>query len=251
MNISVIVIAKNEEKNIQGCLKSLKFADEIIVIDNRSVDRTVEIAKSYGAKVYIEAGSDFSRLRNIGKVKAKGNWLLYIDADERVTVELAREIKAKLKDSSEVSYYYVMRNNFFFGKLWPLKEKIIRMMRKDALTGWKGSLHESPVVTGWADMLKSPLMHFTHSDLTAMIVKTNNWSDIEALLRFKANHPPMVWWRFWRVMLSSFFKSYIQEGGWKMGKIGLIESIYQTFSMFITYAKLWELQNIRKIKYEE
>lgn len=79
-----------------------------------------------------------------------------------------------------------------------------------------------------------------------MVEKTNKWSDTEALLRFNSNHPKMTWWRFPRVMLTAFFNSYIRQGGWKAGAVGLIESVYQSFSMFITYAKLWELQNLNK-----
>ena len=75
-----------------------------------------------------------------------------------------------------------------------------------------------------------------------MISKTIEWSQIEAELRFNANHPKITWWRFPRVMLSAFFDSYIKQGGWRVGTAGIIESIYQAFSIFITYAKLWEKQ---------
>ncbi|OGG08273.1 hypothetical protein A2154_00830 [Candidatus Gottesmanbacteria bacterium RBG_16_43_7] len=86
------------------------------------------------------------------------------------------------------------------------------------------------------------MIHTTHDNLEEMVAKTNQWSETEARLRFENQHPPIVWWRFFRVMWTSFYKSYITERGYKAGTVGLIESIYQAYSMFITYAKLWEMQ---------
>ncbi len=243
MKLTAIIITKNEEKNITACLKKLDFTDEIIVIDNESEDKTVQIAKELGAKVYKVAGLDFSYLRNIGKEKAKGKWILYIDADEEVTKSLASEIKEVVDKERKFSAYTILRKNYFFGKSWPGYEKMIRLIKKDALLGWCGSLHESPMVIGEIGVLKSPLLHFTHNDLSSMVSKTNEWSEIEAQLRYKNNHPKVTWWRFYSVMFSTFWNSYIKNAGWKMGTAGLVESIYQAFSMFITYAKLWEKQN--------
>ena len=103
-------------------------------------------------------------------------------------------------------------------------------------------MHESPIVEGAIGQLQSPIVHFSHRDLFSMVEKTNEWSEIEAKLRFKSQHPKMTWWRFPRVMMTAFFNSYILQGGWKIGTVGIMESIYQAFSTFITYAKLWELQ---------
>lgn len=243
MNLSAIIIARNEHKNISQCIKNLFFADEIIVIDNESTDDTATIAKSLGTKVYKFRGLDFSYLRNIGKEKAKSSWLLYLDADERVSSSLAKEIREKLQNPQETAAFSLIRQNYYFGCSWPKTEVMIRIMKKNALIGWHGSLHETPIVTGKIDHFAAPLHHYTHDNLTAMIEKTNDWSEIEAQLRYKNNHPKMVWWRFIKVMFGAFWKAYISESGWKIGTVGLIESIYQSFSIFITYAKLWELQN--------
>lgn len=244
MNISAIIITRNEEHNIKECLTTLGFANEIIVIDNGSCDQTVDIAQKYKARVFKINGLDFSYLRNIGKEKAKGNWLFYIDADERVPETLGNEI-GNIVSKTDYTAFYLLRVNYYLGTLWPKKEKMIRLMKKEALIGWQGILHESPIVRGKIGLLETPLLHYTHADLASMIEKTNEWSEIEAQSRFKANHPQMSWWRFFRVMISSFWHSYIQEGGWRVGTVGLIESTYQSFSMFITYAKLWERQNSR------
>jgi hypothetical protein len=120
------------------------------------------------------------------------------------------------------------------------------LIKKDSLISWQGSLHESPQVSGKIGKLDSYVLHHTHRDLTSMLNKTNEWSDIEARLRFQSGHPQMIWWRFFRVTLTAFYNSYIRDEGWKVGVVGLIEGIYQAFSIFITYAKLWELQNKNK-----
>ncbi|MBM3283674.1 glycosyltransferase family 2 protein [Candidatus Gottesmanbacteria bacterium] len=247
MNISAIIITRNEEENIAECIESLDFTDEIVAVDNHSNDQTIAKAKLLKAKVYQVAGLDFSYLRNIGKEKAKSEWLLYVDADERISNDLAEEIKVITAKPSTFSAFYVLRQNYYFGKLWPNREKIIRLIKKEALIGWQGKLHETPIVAGKVGYLKAPLLHYTHRDLTSMVKKTNEWSEIEAQLRYKSGHPSMSWWRFFRVMISAFLESYFNNGGWKVGTTGLIESIYQAFSMFITYAKLWEKQNKRLV----
>ncbi|MBI5452865.1 glycosyltransferase family 2 protein, partial [Candidatus Gottesmanbacteria bacterium] len=244
MKISAIIITRNEEENIEKCIESLSFVDEVIVVDNDSKDDTTKIAQKLGAKIYQVPGLDFSYLRNVGKEKAKGEWLLYIDADERVQEELAKELMERINNNpQDFSHFKLSRQNYYFHKLWPKREQMIRLMKKEALVGWQGSLHESPLVCGKLGKLVSPLLHYTHNDLSSMVNKTNQWSDIEATLRYKSNHPKLSWWRFFRIMMWAFWRSYISERGWQVGTAGLIESIYQAFSIFITYAKLWELQN--------
>ena len=243
MDISAIIITRNEEENIKECIENLKFVSEIIVIDNCSKDNTPEVAKKMGAEVYSLKGLDFSYLRNYGKEKASGEWLLYLDADERITDTLSGEIKKRILNPDKVSAFRIPRKNYFLGKKWQRIEKMVRLIQKNALIGWQGSLHETPLITGNIGDLNSPLLHFTHRDINSMLQKRNEWSEIEANLRFQNQHPPVVWWRFFRVMMSAFWHSFVEESGWKVGIVGLIESLYQTFSIFITYAKLWEKQN--------
>ena len=110
------------------------------------------------------------------------------------------------------------------------------------MKGWKGAIHESPIIDGKVGELKNHLVHYTHQNLSSMVKKTNEWSEIEAQLLFESNHPQMTWWRFLRIMLTKFWQSYVNQGGWKIGAPGLIESIYQAYSYFIVYTKLWEKQ---------
>lgn len=243
MKITGIIIAKNEEEMIKDCLLSLKFCDEILVVDNGSNDNTANIAERNGANVLQVATNDFSRLRNEGFKNVKSDWVLYVDADERVASKLAKEIKEAIKNPGEFKAFKICRKNYYFGdKEWPVSEKIVRLFKKANLKGWRGRLHESPKIEGMVGELKGNILHFSHRDLTQMMKKTIDWSDTEAELRFNSKHPKMSWWRFPRVMLSAFFNSYFKQGGYKAGTTGLIESIYQSYSIFITYAKLWEKQ---------
>ncbi|MEX2007771.1 MAG: glycosyltransferase family 2 protein [Candidatus Levyibacteriota bacterium] len=246
--ISGIVIAKNEEERIADCLDSLSFCDEIIVVDNASEDRTPQIAERMGAKVVRVDSSDFSQLRNVGLKQVTGDWAFYVDADERVTSELARNIKYQISNIkySEIATYKVIRKNFYLGNHeWPQHEKMERLFRRENLKGWEGKLHESPIATGKSGELSGFLLHYTHRNLSQMLKKTIEWSKVEAQLRYDAGHPKMSWWRFPRVMVSTFVDYYILQKGFKVGTAGLIESMYQAFSIFITYARLWELQRKR------
>lgn len=247
MKLSVVILAKNAETVIADAIASVDFADEVIVVDNNSTDRTVELAKYLQAKVFSVDTNDFSELRNRGLQEAKGEWVLYVDTDERVSKKLKEEItriiSSQISPKQNLCGFYVKRKNFYLGNNeWPYIEKIERLFKKDALKEWRGQLHESPIINGEVGELDSFLLHYTHRDLTSSLAKTIEWSKIEAELRFKAGHPKVTWWRLPRVMITSFFVSYIRQGGWKMGTVGLIESIYQAFSMFITYARLWEIQ---------
>lgn len=263
MKLSVIILSKNAEYQIENAIRSVSFADEIIVIDSGSTDKTIEIAKKAKVKIFNIKTEDFSKMRNLGLEKAQSEWVLYVDTDEVVSKELAssiihstssgQEYQASSINSTQVAFR-IKRKNFYLGSYeWPKIEKLERLFKKDALKGWYGELHESPKIEGLIGELDGFLLHYAHKDLSSMVKKTIQWSDVEAHLRYSTNHPKMSWWRFPRVMFSAFADSYIKKGGWKLGTAGLIESIYQSFSMFITYAKLWELQNKKesnKNKYE-
>lgn len=249
-DISAIVIAKNAKDLIGDCLDSLSFCDEVIVVDDGLDDKALEIASGKGAKIFKHEMEDFSESRNFGLKKAEGKWVLYVDVDERITAELAKNIKQKIVTdvNSEISAYKLFRKNFYLGEnAWPYIEKLERLFKKDKLKGWQGKIHETPVVDGKIGQLSGFLLHYTHRDLSSMVSKTIEWSKIEAELRFRSNHPKMTWWRFPRVMLTAFLDSYVRQKGYKVGTVGIVESVYQAFSMFITYARLWEMQ--RKNKY--
>lgn len=262
IKLSAVVIARNAEDLIADCIYSVNFAEEIIVIDNNSADRTKELAKRLGTKVIETKTENFADLRNLGLKHSKGEWILYVDTDERVSKELkinietviASETKqsgsspkiasSTMSPRNDVVAYRLHRQNFYLGNHpWPKIEKLERLFKKSALKEWFGELHESPRVKGEIGELEGLLLHYTHRDLSSMLVKTMEWSEKEARLRFNVGHPKMVIWRFPRVMITAFWNSYVSQKGWKIGVVGLIESTYQAFSIFVTYARLWEMQN--------
>lgn len=251
--ISVVILAKNEAARVSRAITSVNhWADEVILIDNSSTDETVNLAAKLGAKIITSGEDDFSSLRNLGLQAAAGMWLFYVDADESVTPELRQEIDGKINSFAEATSpvaYFIQRQNYYLGHRWPGTDRMQRLFWKPALKYWAGALHETAVVSGKMGVLDQPLIHNSHRTLEEMLDKTNVWSEVEARLRLQVNHPPVVPWRLFRVMWSGFYKSYIRDRGWRMGTIGIIESVYQAFSMFITYAKLWELQE-KKIENE-
>lgn len=240
--ITGIVIAKNEEAQIENCLKSLSFCDEIILVNNDSNDKTVVIAKKYNCKIVNSDANDFSVLRNIGKENAKGDWIFYLDADEIVSESLRQEILKTATYENCGFVYAVFRRNFFLQKEWPVKDSQVRLFPKKNLIKWYGVVHESPKFNGLCRNLKFEIIHYTHNSLEEMLKNTIRWSDYEADLRIRANHPRVVWWRILRMMVSVFWSYYFSQKGFKLGTVGLIESVYQSFSVFITYAKVWERQ---------
>lgn len=248
MTLTCIIITRNEERNIAACIASAKFSNQIIVVDNKSKDKTVEIAKKQGALVISNNFSDFSKQREEGLKHNKSDWIIYLDADERITPELRGEIEEILKSPNSVDVFKIKRRNFYFGKFqWTFYDNLERLFKKDVIKGWYGKIHESPVIEGKIGELNNYIDHFTHSDLTSMLSKTIEWSDTEARIRLNSSHPRMSWWRFPRVMMTTFFSYYIKQRGYKVGTAGIVESMFQSYSIFITYAKLWEMQNKKPI----
>lgn len=251
--ISVIILTKNEEPVIADCLKSVKWADEIIVVDHESEDKTLEVVKKLGIKNIIHAPkeSNFSDRRNLGVKSASGEWLLYVDSDERVTPELKNEIIAVCNQLSAVSgfaAYAIPRKNIrltkvlYHGGWWP--DYVLRLMRKDKLIKWEGELHEQPKIDGEVGKLKEAFIHFSHrGSMEHKFQTTINWSKIEAQKMFDAGHPPMNTPRFLSAMWREFYKRMIKYQAWRDGTEGVMEAVYQVFSVFLSYARLWEMQN--------
>jgi glycosyltransferase involved in cell wall biosynthesis len=239
-NISAIIIAKNEQEMIEAALKSLDFVEEIIVIDNDSSDNTVSIAKKYKAKVFYCDADRFDALRDKGLKKAKQDWVLYLDADERISDSLKREI-IKVTKSSKFSAYFIKRKNYFLGTRM-YDDQVQRLFQRDFLKRWQGQVHETPVYKGETGTLKNYLDHYTHRDIASMLEKTNRWSEIEAKLRFDAHHPPIKVWRIFRIMITEGFNQFAKKKVYKYGLAGWIEGMFQIIDKMIVYIKLWELQ---------
>lgn len=251
--LTVIVIAKNEGERIGVCLDSVNFADEVILIDNGSNDQTIKIANSRNAKIipcYTKFGKeDFSELRNLGLKNASGDWVLYIDADERVLKSLKDEIQKLIGSQDVVGAFAIPRRNVILGKeqkysaFWP--DYVIRLFKKSHIKNWQGRIHEQPIFIGSLGKLENPLFHLTHRDVDSIVLKSLDWANIDAKLRLEAGHPPMTPLRFFRILITEIWHQGIIRGGFFNGTIGMIDSLLQVFSLFISYVKLWQLQQYK------
>jgi (heptosyl)LPS beta-1,4-glucosyltransferase len=244
--LTAIIITKNEEQMIRDCLISVTFADEIIVVDTGNTDFTNKIAGEYQGKIVTSLGLDYAQFRNDGLKKAASEWVLYVDADERVTPLLREEIKKVINYKNSAAAYAIPRQNMFLGKHmhyggWG-DDHVIRLFRRSQLSGWRHPLHEEPVYDGKLKKLQNYLVHFSHRDLNSMLEKTLNFTGYEAQLRLEAHHPPIVAWRIVRVMATEFWKRFVVLQAWKDGPEGIIDGMFQVFNTFIIYARLWELQ---------
>lgn len=245
MNITVVIVSKNDQDVIADAIKSCSGFGEVLVIDSNQDDLTKKICNKLNVRHIAHPFKDFADQRNFGLYHVTTPWIFYLDSDERLTEDFKKEAILNIKNhnpNGNVAGFFINRKTFFYGKDWHFQDKVQRLFYKDKLIEWQGVVHETPKVNGEFSHIKSPILHFTHRNLSQMIAKTNEWSQFEADLRLKNNHPKLAPWRFGRVMFGEFIRSYVGNRGYKMGTYGFIEAIYQSFSIFITYAKLWEMQ---------
>lgn len=249
--ISVIIMGQNVADEIIPAYKTSQFADEIIYVDTftGSTDNSLTLAKKYAHKIVRSETYNFSTWRNDGAKAATGEWLLFLDSDERITPKLAKEIVSSIKNSNFVAYT-ISRYEVFLGKHlnhWP-DPRVLRLIKKFALKSWQGKLHEQPTIDGPIGELKEQLVHLSHKNIDEKLAGTIKWSRLEAEMLLKADHPPMKGWRFARIMLTEFWDRFVKQRLFLDGTEGWIEVIYQMFSKFITYERLWELQRQPSLK---
>ena len=249
--LSVIVIAKNEENMIKACLESIKWADEIIFYDNESSDKTVEIAKKYTDKIFTFKNLNYAAVKNEAFKKTSSDWVLYIDADERVLGSLREEIQQIMVCSAREAYAISRKNIIFgqekeYGGFWP--DWIIRLVKKDAFKTWVGEVHETLTFEGKLGYTKNSFIHLTHRNLDQIVLKSLSWSNIDAKLRLDANHPKMSGWRFLRIFLTETFNQGIIKRGFFNGDVAIMDSLLQTFSLYMTYVRLWQLQQSKSLE---
>lgn len=253
MKISAILFTfwPEEEDYIEACLRSVQWVDEIVVINNGATVKTLKIIKKYTRNIFQTSSKDFSQRHNLGKEKASGDWLLFIDSDERVSGQLQKEIQEELKNP-RANAYQVRRLNFFLGKEVRFGDRypdfVTRLFQKTRLLEWSGEIHESSRVAGPVQKLDAPLYHLTHRDIYSMMDKTKNFSEHEAQLRLLANHPKITGWRLLRVFITEMYTRLIKYQGIRQGTEGWIDGIFQSFSLFIAYCRLWEMQRQPNLK---
>ena len=238
-SLSVVIITLNEERKLRECLESVKWADEIIVMDSHSGDRTAEIARQYTQKVYQHDFTGDGPMRNLGIDKAVGQWILTIDADERVTPELRQEIESTLLDP-KASAYYIPRKAHFLGRWmkhcgwWP--NYVLRLFRKDCGRYDEHLAHAKVVTKDKTGKLRSPFLHYPYDTLSEYIAKINSHTSLIARqkMRAKTVFGCFVW------ATGKFFRTYLLQLGFLDGEEGLILSILASHYAFLKHTKIWE-----------
>ncbi len=243
--ITVVVLTKNEEKNIVDCLDSLKWCDQILVIDDNSEDLTRDLAKREGVEVINEPlGGNFSKQRNLGLEKAKNEWVLFVDADERVTDPLRYEIQSVISDSmSQHSGFLIKRKDILWKKELKYGEtggaSFLRLAKKGK-GRWAGMVHEKWKVKGKIGKLNNSLKHFPHQTLEEFLTEINLYTDI----RSKELHERGVRANFFSIIAypkTKFILNYFIKRGFLDGLEGLVFAIIMSFHSFLVRGKLWML----------
>src|SRR3989338_2702842 len=246
--ITAIVLTKNEERNIVDCIESLLWCDEILVIDDNSEDKTVQIVeklKNDKVKVIIHPlNNDFSKQRNFALREAKQEWVLFVDADERVSLSLQYEILSSITDSlSNYSGYYIRRSDNMWGKELKYGEtggnSFLRLIKKEK-GEWVGKVHESLRIKGKTGTLRNPLIHYPHQDITQFLQEINFYTDLRANELFDKKIK-VYWWTIIFYPLGKFIFNYGIKRGFLDGIRGLIFAILMSLHSFLVRGKLWQL----------
>jgi glycosyltransferase involved in cell wall biosynthesis len=244
-SLSVTIITLNEAEHIGDAIDSARWADEIIVVDAGSRDDTVQIARARGARVESRAWTGYVDQKNFAATLARNDWILSLDADERVTPPLADEIRKVLGSNPEAFGYRIPRVTFHLGRwirttdFYP--DYQTRLYHRQHAR-WQGRLvHESVTVDGRRGQLTSELEHRSYRDLADQVDRINHYSTLSAQQMFDDGvrsgalellvHPP-----------AAFFRNYVLRRGFMDGAAGLIISLMNSYSVFLKFAKLWERQ---------
>lgn len=249
--LSVVVSAYNEEKSIGRCLASVSsLADEIIVVDNTSLDGTAREAKKYTKNIIKKPNNlMLNTNKNVGFSKATSNWILNLDADEVIPEELAKEIKRIINANPSENGFWIKRKNFSFGKWiqhglwWP--DKQIRLFRNGKGNFPCVHIHEYIAVEGTVGELVEPYIHYNYESIHQYLLKIDRASTSEAISLTESKYQ-LAWYDAIRFPVSDFIKIYFAEGGHKDGLHGLVLALFQSFYSFCTFAKKWEME-----KFEE
>ena len=245
--ISVVVLTKNEEKNVAECVAGLSWCDEVIVVDDHSTDKTVEIATKAGASVFVHPlNNDFAAQRNFGLEKAKGEWVLFIDADERVSQPLWYEIMEYTNNPiNGYVGFFLKRTDVMWGTALRHGETgnitLLRLAKKDS-GEWRGSVHETWKVKGKTLVLRNALMHYPHQTVGEFLKEINFYTDLRARELF-THKAKVSWWSIILYPKAKFFINYFVKVGFVDGLPGLVFAIMMSFHSFLVRGKLWILWN--------
>ncbi|MDP3888720.1 MAG: glycosyltransferase family 2 protein [bacterium] len=247
LGLSAVVLTKNEEKNLPVCLKSIEWVDEIIVVDDESIDKTLEIAKHGKAVIYKRKLDDFSSQRNFALSKVQTNWVLFLDPDEEVTPELAKEIQKAIKTDAFDAYRFP-RKNIIFGK-WIEHSGWYPDFQTHLFKKAKGKyvekVHEQVEIEGKIGDLTSPFLHHNYDSISHYLEKGMRYTTLEAENKLDKGYK-FVWQDLISKPLSEFLRRFFAEEGFKDGVHGLALSLLQSYLELLVYVKIWEKEGFKE-----
>lgn len=248
LKLSVALITKNEEANLSRTLESVRWADEIVIVDCGSTDGTAEIARDFGAKFYAEEWKGFATQKNSAIAKCSGDWVLSLDADEAVSAELAAEIRALLAGTPECDAYFLPRRNYFLGRwirqggFYP--DPKLRLFRHGAAKFEERAVHETIQCAGRAGRLQGDLLHDAYPTLDGYIEHMNRYSTLGVERAVAKGKTSRSWLGFlWNVCVTpvaTFKYNYFLRLGFLDGREGLLLHLYHSVYVSWKYAKAWE-----------
>lgn len=250
MKLSVVISAFNEEKKIEDALKSAAFADEIIFVDNSSSDKTLETAKKYTSKTFTRPNNSMLNVnKNFGFSKSSGDWIFSLDADERISEELQKEIKNVINKKNSINGYWIPRKNIIFGKWiehtgW-YPDNQLRLFKKSKGKFLEKHVHEMVNVQGETETLKGHLIHYNYDNINQFLRKMELYIENESsdLISKKYSLSPIDSIRF---PLKEFMGRYFAREGYKDGLHGLVLSLLMAFYHLGVFVKLWEKQGFKE-----
>lgn len=241
--LSGVILTYNEEAHICDCIESLRWADEIVVFDSYSTDRTVELAQAAGVRVLQHPFANYGAQRNAALEVLDAEWVFFLDADERCTPELAAEICAKL-DSRERGWW-VPRHNYIFGKLtlgagWYPDHQLRVLHRESAAYDPGRPVHEEVILKGEAGTLQNPLIHLNYRDVAHFVAKQEKYADFEAGIRHGKGLRPKPW-TYLTGPLRQFWWRFATLRGYRDGFHGLRLSLLMAYYEFQTWRRVARL----------
>lgn len=247
--LTAIIPTGNEIHNIEAVMASVSFADEILVVDSFSTDGTYEKAVALGARVIQRTFQYAASQKNWAIPQAKNEWILLVDADERVTPKLKHEILENLTSPKKgVVAYWIGRNNHFMGEKvnysgWR-NDKVIRLFKRDFCKYEDKHVHEEIITDGTIGKLNNKLYHNTYTSFNAYMEKMNRYATLQAL-DYDKKTGPLTPYHFIIKPFWGFFKHYIVQSGFRDGVVGLCIGYIQGYVVFMRYVKLWLLRKGR------
>ena len=242
--ISVIIITQNEEQNIHDCLASVRWCEEIILVDAFSSDQTVAISKQFTDRIFQQEWQGFAEQKSFALAQAHQQWVLSLDADERVTPELQSEICSRLHQPDLPDGFHIPRKSYFLGKWikhsgWYPGYQLRLFYRAKTRVSQK-RVHEGFIVDGRVEYLQNPILHFTHPTIADSLQKMDRYSSLEA--EDRAGSRKVRWYDLVFHPVAAFLRKYFVQKGFLDGMHGFVLALITAQLKMALYMKMWEQQ---------